>query len=472
MKRNSKSIKLILLAIDFIVLSLVFGLSYLIRVKYDPRPLLYPVYAKEFLFSSLVVIPLWILGFLNLGLYSTRIYRQRIASWARIIIGNCLGILLIIGWEYITGQYIFPARLVTLYVLFGSITALIFARELFNFIQGYLFAKNIGTEKVLLIGKNEIADSLLNQLAYNPRSGYDLVASTGIKLDGIKYYPRLETALNNLDNDQIMTIIQTDMYDSASRNHKILHLTQVKHLNYMFIPGEPEFYYGKNTIEILMGYPILSVHQTPLIGWGEIIKRFFDLVITILFLPIWGTIFLLICLLQKIFNPGPIFYTSKRLSRFSQPFDLYKFRSMGAQYGSKDAALEFEEMGRPDLAEEYRLKRKVDHDPRITKFGQFLRTTSLDELPQLINVLKGNLSLVGPRPILPQELKFSDRTTALLHSVKSGVTGLWQVSGRSNLSFEKRIELETYYTQNWSLWLDLKILIKTPLEILKRRGSK
>ena len=101
MKRNSKSIKLILLAIDFIVLSLVFSLSYLIRVKYDSRPLLYPVYAKEFLFSSLVVIPLWILGFLNLGLYSTRIYRQRIASWARIIVGNCLGILLIIGWEYI-----------------------------------------------------------------------------------------------------------------------------------------------------------------------------------------------------------------------------------------------------------------------------------------------------------------------------------------------------------------------------------
>lgn len=472
MKRNPKSIKLVLLVIDFIVLSLVFGLSYLIRVKYDHRPLLYPVYAKEFLLSSLVIIPLWILVFLNLGLYSPRIYRQRLTSWAKITIGNCLGILLIIGWEYITEQYIFPARLVTLYVLLGSVIALIIAREFFNLFQGYFFTKNIGTEKVLLIGKNEIADNLLNQLAYNPRSGYDLIASTGIKLEGIKYYPRLETALKNLDKDQIVTIIQTDMYDAAERNHKILHLTQVKHLNYMFIPGEPEFYYGKNSIEILMGYPMLLVHQTPLVGWGEIIKRLFDLILTIFLLPIWGSVFLIICLLQKIFNPGPIFYTSKRLSRFSLPFDLYKFRSMGAQFGSKDAALEFEAMSRPDLAQEYRLNRKVDNDPRITKFGHFLRITSLDELPQLINVLKGDLSLVGPRPILPQELKFSDRTTALLHSVKSGVTGLWQVSGRSNLSFEKRIELETYYAQNWSLWLDLKILLKTPIEIIRRRGSK
>lgn len=472
MKRNPKSVKLILLVVDFLVLSLVFGLSYLIRVKYDHRPLLYPVYAREYFFSSLVIIPLWILGFLNLGLYSPRIYRQRLVSWGKIIIGNCLGILLIIGWEYITEQYIFPARLVTLYVLLGSNLALIIAREVFNFIQGYLFAKNIGTERLLLIGKNEIADSILHQLAFNPKSGYNLVASTGVKTDGVKYYPRLETALKHIDDDHITTIIQTDMYHSAKRNHHILHLTQVKHINYMFIPGDPEFYYGKNSIDLMLGYPILSVHQTPLVGWGEIIKRFFDLLITILFIPLWLPLFAIIMILQKIFNPGPIFYSSKRLSRFSESFDLYKFRSMSPKYGSKDAALEFEDMGRPDLAREYRQHRKVTHDPRITKFGQLLRVTSLDELPQLLNVLKGDLSLVGPRPILPQELKFSARTTALLHSVKSGVTGLWQVSGRSNLSFDKRIELETYYAQNWSLWLDLKILLKTPIEIIKRRGSK
>ena len=181
---------------------------------------------------------------------------------------------------------------------------------------------------------------------------------------------------------------------------------------------------------------------------------------------------LVIFIIQKIANPGPAFYISKRLSRFSEPIGLIKFRSMSAQYGSKDAAEEFRAMGREDLAEEYEKNRKVEKDPRITPFGRFLRTSSIDELPQIFNVLKGDLSLVGPRPILPQEIKMAKGRTALLHSVKSGMTGLWQVSGRSQLSFEDRIELELFYAQNWTFWLDIKILFKTVLVVLKGRGAK
>jgi lipopolysaccharide/colanic/teichoic acid biosynthesis glycosyltransferase len=130
-------------------------------------------------------------------------------------------------------------------------------------------------------------------------------------------------------------------------------------------------------------------------------------------------------------------------------------------------------MGREDLALEYeRTNKAPEDDPRIPAFGRFLRRTSLDELPQIFNVLKGDLSLVGPRPILPQEVKFTKRRAALLHSVKSGVTGLWQVSGRSELSFDERIELELFYAQNWTFLLDIKILFKTVLVVLKGRGAK
>jgi lipopolysaccharide/colanic/teichoic acid biosynthesis glycosyltransferase len=114
----------------------------------------------------------------------------------------------------------------------------------------------------------------------------------------------------------------------------------------------------------------------------------------------------------------------------------------------------------------------VTNDPRITKFGAFLRSTSLDELPQILNVFRGDLSLVGPRPILPQETKLAAGRTALLHSVKSGVTGIWQVSGRSELTFEERIELELFYAQNWTFWLDMKILFKTIGVVIRKRGAK
>ncbi len=144
---------------------------------------------------------------------------------------------------------------------------------------------------------------------------------------------------------------------------------------------------------------------------------------------------------------------------------------MRPEFGKKDAAEEFREMGREDLAKEYEKNRKVKNDPRITPFGHFLRKTSLDELPQLINAIKGDLSLVGPRPILPQEMKLVKHRGPLLHSVQSGVTGLWQISGRNELSFEQRIDLELYYARNWSFWLDIKILFRTLWVVIKKSGA-
>ena len=282
----------------------------------------------------------------------------------------------------------------------------------------------------------------------------------------------VESALRDIKTNNITTIIQTDLYDSAERNQKILGAAQSHHISYSFIPGEAEFYSGKNTIDVFLGYPMISVYQTPLVGWGAIAKRLFDLVVSIILAIIVSPILLVIFIIKKIADPGPAFYISKRLSRFSEPIQLIKFRSMDAKYGARDATEDFREMGRVDLIPEYEKNRKVENDPRITRFGQFLRATSLDELPQIFNVLKGDLSLVGPRPILPQEIKLAEGRTALLHSVKSGVTGIWQVSGRSELTFEERIELELYYAQNWSFWLDIKILFKTVGVVLRKRGAK
>ncbi|HEU4715719.1 MAG TPA: sugar transferase [Candidatus Saccharimonadales bacterium] len=475
--KNTKFYSLILMIADFTVLILAFGLAYVVRVQYDHRPLVSQVYALEYFRTFLLIAPFWILIFASLGLYQATTYNRRLVEWGKIAIGTFIGILLIIGWEYVTGRHIFPARLVAAYGFGASFILVLVAREFLRLVRSWLFYRNWGTSRVLIIGDSEATRDIADNLSDTYHSGYKIVAIAGPKkvippgLE-VEHFSSVDKALEKIKELRITTIIQTDLYDSTERNQRILGAAQVNHIGYNFIPGEPEFYTGKNTVDIFLGYPMISVSQTPLIGWGGIFKRLFDLVATSIIVIILSPLFLLLIILQKIFNPGPIFYAANRLTRYSQPFGMLKFRSMRPEFGSKDAVQDFKDMGRPDLAAEYEKNRKILScpDPRITPFGHFLRRTSLDELPQLFNVLKGELSLVGPRPIEPIELpRYKDRG-ALLLSVQSGVTGLWQVSGRNDLSFEQRVELELYYAQNWSFWLDLKIMLKTPGALLKRRG--
>lgn len=476
-RRNSKFYSVILMLVDALVLIAAFVLAYVARVQYDPRPLLHNIYAYDYLFAFLLIVPFWIGIFALIGLYKQSTYNRRLVEWSKIAVGAFVGILFVIGWEYASNKEFFPARLVAVYALIGSFVLIVLEREVLRLIRTISFRYGRGVRRVLLIGSSDVVRDLAASLSDTKRSGYKIVAVAGPKkivgnIGHTLHFSSPELALKEIDELAISTIIQTDLYEDPARNQRILSAAQSRHIDYSFIPGESEFYSGKNTVDILLGYPIITVYQTPLVGWGSIVKRVFDFVVSLVASIILLPFFLVIIIIKKLVDGGPVFYISKRLSRFSQPIGLIKFRSMGAQYGSKDAAEEFREMGREDLAEEYEKHRKVDNDPRITKFGKFLRNTSIDELPQIFNVLKGDISLVGPRPILPQEVKLAKGRTALLHSVKSGMTGLWQVSGRSELSFDERIELELFYAQNWTFWLDIKILFKTVWVVLKGRGAK
>ncbi len=475
--KNTKFYSLILILADFLMLLVAFGVAYILRVQFDPRPLVSQVYAQQFFTTFAYLAPFWIIIFASLGLYQATVYNRRLVEWGKIAVGAFIGILLVIGWEYISGQHLFPARLVAAYALLASFLLLVAEREILRITRSLLFYFGRGISRVLIVGDSPATRDIADNLSNTYKSGYKVVAIAGPKkaippgLD-VKHFTSIDAALKDIKNLSVTTIIQTDLYDSADRNQRILGAAQTNHISYSFIPGEAEFYAGKNTVDVFLGYPMISVSQTPLIGWGAIMKQIFDTIAALLLVIVLSPVFVILILLQLVLSPGPIFYVSKRLSKFSEPVSLIKFRSMSAKYGKRDAAIEFREMGREDLAQEYEKNRKVENDPRVTWFGKFLRRSSLDELPQIFNVLKGDLSLVGPRPILPQEAKFSPSRTALLHSVKSGVTGLWQVSGRSNLSFDERIELELFYAQNWSFWLDIKILFKTIAVVLRKRGAK
>ncbi len=202
----------------------------------------------------------------------------------------------------------------------------------------------------------------------------------------------------------------------------------------------------------------------------EIIKRLMDIVLSTLAIVILSPLYLLISYLIKLEGEGPIIYKQKRVGKGGKEFWIYKFRTMYA-----DAEERLNELLEkyPDLRREWEQRRKLKNDPRITKIGKILRRTSMDELPQFWNVLKGDMSLVGPRPIVKEELEkhYGDRAKHYT-KVKPGITGYWQVSMRNeHESYEDRVKMELWYIEHRSLWLDLKILLRTAQAVLKGHGA-
>jgi len=331
--RNTKFYSLILIIIDTFVLLAAFTLAYVLRVQYDPRPLVANVYAYDYLYTFLILVPFWILVFASLGLYKPSTYNRRLVEWAKIAIGSFIGILIVIGWQYASGQEIFPARLVAVYALVASFVLLLVEREILRYIRSLLFRYGKGVKRVLIIGSSDATNDIAKSLANTIKSGYVVVAIAGPKkllpkdLD-VHHYSLVESALRDININGITTIIQTDLYESPERNQRILNAAQTHHIEYSFIPGETEFYSGKNTVDVFLGYPMITVYQTPLVGWGAIIKRIFDLIVSLVLIIILSPLFIVVIVLQKLLNPGTIFYVNERLSRFSQRVGLLKFRSM------------------------------------------------------------------------------------------------------------------------------------------------
>lgn len=197
-------------------------------------------------------------------------------------------------------------------------------------------------------------------------------------------------------------------------------------------------------------------------------KRFLDLFIIFMFLPILIPLMLILCILTKVTSKGPIFYGHPRIGKNGKPFKCWKFRSMCIN--SQEILKEILETN-PQMRAEWEKDHKFVNDPRVTKFGKFLRKTSLDELPQIINILVGDMSFIGPRPVTEEELSKYGEFKDYVLSVLPGISGMWQISGRSDTGYEERVSFDTYYIQNWSIWLDIWIIIKTIWVVLIHKGA-
>jgi Undecaprenyl-phosphate galactose phosphotransferase WbaP len=214
------------------------------------------------------------------------------------------------------------------------------------------------------------------------------------------------------------------------------------------------------TLAIETNYHLLNKRE-------RIIKRILDLLLTIIILVISLPIFLILAVLVRLDSKGQILYTQKRLGQFGKPFESFKFRTM---YDNADAKLQELLAEDPEAQREYEEFHKLVNDPRVTPVGKILRRYSLDELPQLINVLKGDMNLIGPRSYLPRELPAMGDYAKIILKVKPGITGWWQVMGRNATSFKERLRLDEYYISNWSIWLDIYIIIKTVWVLVTGQG--
>jgi exopolysaccharide biosynthesis polyprenyl glycosylphosphotransferase len=477
MKNNLSLIYNVCLVVgDFLALVAAFVAAYILRVKLDPRPLIEPISSMTYLSIFLTVLPLWILIFGWLGLYNSSIYEKRFKEFGRLLVGSFIGLLIVVFWDFVSKEPIFPARLVPIYgFAFGFLFLIVF-RNLARFIRVQLFSYDIGLTKVLLVGNAQMTVELVDWLSDSKRSGYKIVGVIGQKraIGGrdIPTYPSFTQFLKE-NKTELHGIIQTELYADETKNAEILAYAQENHVSYRFVPANSGLFVGNLEVELFRSsLPVVTVHQTALFGWGRIVKRLTDLFFGGLLIVISSPVMLLIAIAMKLGSRDPMLFRQERLTRFDYKFSVYKFRSQYAKYDNTTPEEAFTMMGKPELAKKYR--DNGDHlpnDPRITPIGRFLRATSLDELPQLFNVVRGDISLVGPRALIPQELEAYKKRHTIL-SVKSGLTGLAQVSGRRDIDFEERRTLDLYYVQNWSLWLDLIILAKTIRVVFGRRGAK
>jgi exopolysaccharide biosynthesis polyprenyl glycosylphosphotransferase len=463
---------------DFLALVAAFVGGYVLRVSVSHKAISQTVESMTYLKIFLLVLPFWILIFALLGLYSSTIHEKRFAEAGRLLVGSFIGLLFVTGLAYFSNQPIFPAKLVPVYGFILAFLFLLIIRNLIRSIRSLLFSYNVGITNVLIVGNTAMTTELLEMVGNSKVSGYRVLGVVSSKKHAHEKYPHIpifesfDDAVSGLKANKIHSIIQTELYADSDKNNDLIEFAQQNHISFRFIPGNTEMFMGNIQVELFkQALPVVSVHQTALIGWGRVVKRTFDVVIGGILLIIASPIILIITILQLL-SGGNVFFRQTRLTRFNEPFKVFKFRTLRPAYNGMSPEDAFEKMGKPELIKKYRENGDwLANDPRIGKFGSFLRITSLDELPQLFNVVKGDISLVGPRPLIAEELGLYHKKHTIL-SVKSGLTGLAQVSGRRNISFDERRKLDMYYVQNWSFWMDLVILFKTIRSVLQGDGAR
>ncbi|MEY8225216.1 undecaprenyl-phosphate glucose phosphotransferase [Blautia coccoides] len=454
-KENQKHFNRLQVVIDAFVIALSYFLAWVIKfyvsfLNDNEGRLPFRVYMSALLF----IVPGYLILNYAFNMYTPKRMQGRRLELSNIIKANTIGMFLFVGALYLVKQIDFSRHVIFIFYVVNIILETV-SRNLIRLGLRQMRSKGYNQKHVLLVGYSRAAEEYIDRILANPQWGYkvrgilDDHIEAGTEYKGIKVLGRIANLMVILPQNHLDEIAITLGLNEYYRLEQIVALCEKSGVHTKFIPDYNRIIPTKPYTEDILGLPVINIRYVPLSNtFNALIKRIMDFGGALAAIVLFSPIMLFSVIMIKITSPGPLIYKQERVGLHNRNFMMYKFRSMDVQ-----------------PPEEEKKAWTVKDDPRVTNFGKFMRRTSIDELPQLFNVLRGEMSLVGPRPERPFFVeKFREEIPRYMikHQVRPGLTGWAQVNGyRGNTSIRKRIEYDLYYIENWTIGLDIKILFLT-----------
>ncbi len=438
------------------------------KYTFFPEPeTLFPL-DRFLLFSGILTFVLLIILAFH-GRYKFENEEKFLNEVLHVFWGFTSGMALVLVYFFFAKWHFFSRLIFGLSWLLG-VLFLIFGRIVIRVVTKYLKTHVWEKTQILVLGKNKTSEEIIEKISQiEDLSVFGILTEKKIQskkfldLNILGDFKDLEKVLKHKSIDEVWL---TSENISGKMKVHLVNLTHIYHKKFRLFPNEVDLDLASVKVSTFREMPIITLIHSNMRGWGAVLKFLLDRVLSFFILILLSPVFLFLMFkIKKSEKKAPIFYASKRVGLKGEHFDCYKFRTMipNADKKKKDLLDKNERDGGVLF--------KMENDPRITSLGKTLRKYSIDELPQLFNVLKGDMSLIGPRPHLPEEVEKYPKEDLQILSLKPGLTGFAQINGRSDLSFEDEMKYETFYLKNWSIWLDIIIFFKTLMIVLRGKNK-